>query len=57
MGLMEYSERLCEYEQPQKIVIGKTWFYVALVLLGVILIYAYRCHHKEPELFREPETE
>jgi len=54
---MEYSERLCEYEQPQKIVIGKTWFYVALVLLGVILIYAYRCHHKEPELFREPETE
>jgi hypothetical protein len=48
---MEY-----DYERPEKIVIGKTWFYVALILLAVILIYAYRCHHEEPKVFREPES-
>lgn len=39
----------------QKIVIGKTWFYVALVILGALFIYMYRCHHEEPKHFREPD--
>ena len=43
------------YETKPKIVIGKTWFYVALVMLCVILIYMYRCHHEEPKVFREPD--
>jgi len=41
--------------QVNKIVIGKTWVYVFIILLSVIFIYLYRCHHEEPKLFREPE--
>jgi len=40
----------------QKFVIGKTWAYVALILIAVILIYLYRCHHQEPKVFREPDS-
>lgn len=46
-------------EPPQKIVIGKTWFYVALVLLGAILIYLHRCHKEplDPNLYKEPDNQ
>lgn len=39
-----------------KIVIGKTWFYVALILIAVILIFMYRCHHEQPKNFKEPDA-
>ncbi len=43
-------------EQPTKIVIGKTWFYVSLVLLFALFLYLYRCHKEplDPKLYQEP---
>lgn len=48
-----------EFDKPsEKIVIGKTWFYVALIILGVILIFCYREHNKplDPKTYKEPDS-
>jgi len=52
---MEYN--IGSTEVQEKIVIGKTWFYVALLFIGVLLIYMYRCHHipPDPKSYVEPE--
>jgi hypothetical protein len=41
---------------PQKIVIGKTWFYVALLLIVSLLIYSHKCHQEfTPKRYKEPD--
>lgn len=37
-----------------KIVIGKTWTYVLLLLLAALFIYLYREYNKPPIIFHEP---
>ena len=45
------------YQTKEKIVIGKTWFYVALILLAALLIYLYRCNKEplDPNIYKEPD--
>lgn len=43
-------------EQPQKIVIGKTWAYVFVLFLAALFIYLYREHQKPPKVYKEPNS-
>lgn len=39
-----------------KIVIGKTWAYVFVLIMAALFIYLYREHHKPPLVYHEPDS-